>query len=299
MPQTSRSLLAGSLALSFVLAAAPSWADTKSCIASHASAQREAKSGRLKQASQLYTACGSDPACPEQLRAECAELLEKLKSSVPSVIFSAIDGKGADQANVKVYADDALVADGLDGRAVELDPGKYHFRFVLPDNSVLTTDVLVREGDKNRVVEVRAAEEKRAAPAAVPTSPGPAPVQDPPKPEEQRTPTGAWVMSGVAVVGLATFGTFAVLGNSDKKKLDECSPSCPESEHDRRDSLKTKFLIADIGLGVGAASAIVAGILFVTSSGPAEAERRARAFDRKFGVTQTPGGAQFMLRGQF
>lgn len=300
MHQTSRSLLAGSLALSIALASVPGLADTKACIASHASAQREAKAGHLKQASQLYTQCGSDPTCPEQLRSECAELLEKIRNNVPSVIFSVIDGKGADQTSVKVYADEALVTDGLDGRPIELDPGKYHFRFVLPDGSTLTSDVLVREGDKNRVIEVRAAQEKGAEPATAPVAGGAAlPVEQPPKPVEQGTPVAAWVMTGVAAAGLATFGTFALLGSSDKKKLDDCSPGCPDSEHDRRDSLKTKYLIADIGLGVGAASAIVAGILFMSSGSSAEAERRARAFDKKFAVTNTPGGAQFTLRGQF
>src|SRR6187549_486591 len=114
------------VSLSIALSPASAAADTKTCVASHASAQREVKAGRLKQAAQLYTACGSDNACPEQLRAECSELLDKVKTTVPSVIFSALDGKGADVTNVKVYIDEALLIDGLDGRSVELDPGKYH-----------------------------------------------------------------------------------------------------------------------------------------------------------------------------
>jgi hypothetical protein len=59
-------------ALGAQLLAREAHADTKSCVASHASAQREAKAGRLKLASQLYTTCGSDNECPEQLRTECA-----------------------------------------------------------------------------------------------------------------------------------------------------------------------------------------------------------------------------------
>lgn len=299
MHHTSRLSLAGSFAFSLALVSSSASADTKACIASHASAQREVKAGHLKQASQLYTACGSDASCPEQLRAECAELLEKLRGTVPSVIFSVIDGKGADQTSVKVYAEDNLVTDGLDGRPIELDPGKYHFRFVLPDNSVLTSDVLVREGDKNRVVEVKAAQEAQPTVDTPLRAPAAAPVQAPPKPVERSTPVAAYVATGVAVIGLGTFGVFASMGSSDKKKLDECAPSCPDSEHDRRDSLKTKYLVADIGLGVGAASAIVAGILFLTSGGSSQAEQGAKAFDRKLAVTGTPGGAQMLWRGQF
>ncbi len=97
MHQSTRSSLALSLFALLLIALAPASAaaDTKTCIASHASAQRETKAGHPKQAAQLYTACGSDNSCPEQLRSECAELLEQVTRTVPSVIFSAIDGKGA------------------------------------------------------------------------------------------------------------------------------------------------------------------------------------------------------------
>lgn len=274
-------------------------ADTKTCVAAHASAQREVKAGRLKQAAQSFTTCGSDNACPEQLRAECAELLEKVKASVPTVIFSVIDGKGADVSSVKVSVDDTLLLDGLDGRPVELDPGKYHFRFVLPDGLELSVDALVREGEKNRVVGVRAPEEKAPLASTPHAATGPTPVEVPPKPAPASTPVGAWIATGVAVVGFGTFGTFAMLGNSDKNKLNDCAPSCAESEHDRRDSLKTKFLIADVGLGVGAVSAIVAGILFL-SSGPSEADRRAKKEEnRGLSFNATTSGGQLLLRGRF
>ena len=302
MHQSSKSSLARVFVVPLLLVLTPesAAADTKACVASHASAQREVKAGRLKEAAKLFTACGSDNACPEQLRAECSELLDKVKATVPSVIFSAIDGKGADVSNVKVYVDETLLIDGLDGRAVDLDPGKYHFRFVLPDNSELSTDALVREGEKNRLIEVRAPEEKGpvvGTPATLAATPHPA-VGAPPEPLEKKTPVAAWVATGVAVAGFGTFATFAILGSSDKQKLDECAPNCPESEHDRRDSLKTKYLVADIGLGVGAASAILAGVLFLTS-GPSDAERRAKDAGKGLSFNATANGGQLLLRGQF
>jgi len=300
MHQSSKSSLARLFVvpLLLTLTPTPAAADTRTCVASHASAQREVKAGRLKQAAQLFTACGSDNACPEQLRAECSELLDKVKTTVPSVIFSAIDGKGADVSNVKVYIDETLLLDGLDGRSVELDPGKYHFRFVLPDSSELSVDALVREGEKNRLIQVRAAEEKQAPVGAPSALAGTAPVEAPPKPLESKPPVAAWVATGVAVVGFGTFGTFAILGSSDKKKLEECAPTCPESEQARHDSLKTKFLIADVGLGIGAASAVVAGILFLTA-GPSDADRRAKQGNRGLSFNATTNGGQLILRGQF
>jgi len=300
MDQTSRSFvrsLVAPLALTLALLPRIAAADTKACVASHASAQRETKAGRLKEAAQLYTSCGSDSACPEQLRSECATLLEQVNHLVPSVIFSAIDGKGADVSNVKVYADDTLLTDGLDGRAIELDPGKYHLRFVLPDNSVLSSDVLIREGEKNRLIEMRAPEEKKAQPSA-PAPIAPPPVEAPAKPVEPNTPVAAWVATGVAVAGFGTFGTFALLGSSDKKKLDDCAPNCPDSAHDQRSSLKTKYLVADVGLGVGVASAVLAGVLFL-SNGPSRAEHAARVPERGLLLNASPGGGQLLWRGQF
>lgn len=272
-------------------------ADTKSCVQAHSSAQREVKAGRLKEAAQLYTTCGSDPTCPEQLRTECTELLETLRRNVPTVIFSVIDKAGVDTPTVKVYANDQLLSDGLDGRAVELDPGKYHLRFVLADGAELSSDIVVREAEKNRLVQVRAEPEAKpaaAAPAPQNTAPAPAPV-----PATSGPPVAAWVATGVAVAGFATFGTFAILGNKDKQNLNDCKPSCPDSERSTRDGLKTKFLVADIGLGVGAASAVLATVLFITGSSQDDAKDRAKRGVRGFDVASSPHGASLLLRGSF
>lgn len=279
--------------------AAPSaaHADTKSCVQAHSSAQREAKAGRLKEAAQLYTSCGSDATCPEQLRTECTELLETVRRGVPSVIFSVIDKNGADTSSVKVYAGDELLADGLDGRALELDPGKYHLRFVLSDGSELASDVVVREAEKNRLVQVRA--EPEAKPVVVAPAPPSVAPSAPPAATPGGPPVGAWVATGVAVAGLATFGTFALMGTKDKQDLNDCKPSCAESERSKRDSLKTKYLVADIGLGVGAASAVVAVVLFVTGGGHDESRDSAKRGLRRVDVASTPHGASLVLGGSF
>lgn len=296
---TGRSLVRSlaPLALLSLLTAAPALADTKSCVAAHASAQRETKAGHLTEAAKLYTSCGSDLSCPEQLRSECAELLDKLRATVPSIILSAKDENGADVTAVKVYSGETRISDGLDGRALELDPGKYHLRFVLPSGLELTSDVLVREGEKNRLVEVKAPEKaKPVAPASPPTAVAPA---LPPPVAHSGPPLAAWVATGFAVAGLGTFGTFALLGKSDKQKLDDCAPACPASEHARRDSLKTKYLVADVGLGVGAASAVLATVLFVTSGGSSSQDTAGKLEQRRVDVAAGPHGAQLLWRGRF
>ncbi len=271
-------------------------ADTKSCVTAHASAQRETKSGHLKEAAQLYTSCGSDTTCPEQLRTECTELLESLRRNIPSVIFSVTDKSGADTSNVKVYADDVLLSDGLDGRALELDPGKYHLRFLLGDGTELSQDVVIREAEKNRLLQLRAEPDVKPQPPATPVQAAPpvATLQ-----VRSGPPVAAWVATGVAVAGLGTFGTFALLGSKDKQTLQDCAPSCDESERKTRDRLKTKFLVADVGLGVGAASAVLATVLFIVGPSRDQAGDVAKRGRPRFDVASDAHGAALLWRGSF
>jgi hypothetical protein len=157
---------------------------------------------------------------------------------------------------VKVYADGALVQDGLTGRAVPLDPGKYTFEFALPSGRVLRNQTLVREGEKNRIISVRepavrveAAPREHISESASPGAPPPA----------------FWVSAGVGAAALASFSAFALLGRSKQSSLDECSPQCPETRRDDFDAMRRDYLVADVSLGVGAVSAGLAAWIFFSS----------------------------------
>ncbi len=276
------------------------WADAKTCSASHASGQREVKAGRLRLASELFTTCGSDESCPDQIRTECTEFLESVRQTIPTVILSVIDDAGNDVSNVRVFSTDELLTEQLDGRAIELDPGKHRLRFVLPWGDVLSSDVLIREGEKNRLVEVRlpkkgGAPADEAEPATEPSTPS--------KPAEAgSTPVAAYVATGLAVVGFGTFAGFAIAGNSQKNELEACAPSCSGGDRGRYDDMKRSYLIADVGLGVGAVSTVVAAVLFVTSGQTSsEGERAAKRREPRAGVKigARSGGATIALTGQF
>src|SRR6185312_351133 len=158
-----------------------------------------------------------------------------------------------DVAAVKVFSTDELLVDGLDGRAFELDPGKYKLRFVYPGGEVLSSDVVVREGEKNRLIQVR--KDKPAASAATrdetarePKSLGPAP----------------WIAAGLGVAALASGVTLGVMGSSKRDTLEQCKPYCPASDQSTYDGAKGLFLGADISFGVAAVAAGVATWLFVS-----------------------------------
>lgn len=273
------------------------WADTKSCAVAHASGQREVRAGRLRLASELFTTCGSDESCPDEIRAECTEFLESVRRTVPSVILSVVDGSGSDVSNVRVTSGDELLSEELDGRALELDPGKHRLRFVLPDGEVIVSEVVIREGEKNRLVEVRLGKGEDAAQAA-PSPREPARTEPSPPAESEGPPAGAYVASGVAIAGLGTFAGFAIAGNAEKNALEGCAPSCGASERDRYDAMKRSFLIADVGLGVSAVSAVVAAILFV-SGGSTEHPRRDGQARTRVGLRTGGRDASLVLSGGF
>lgn len=243
----------------------PAAADAASCANLHASGQREAKAGRLKLAAEQFMACGSDESCPEAVRTDCMERYTAVEGNIPTVIFAAADENGADITQAKVYSNDQLVADALDGRPVALEPGKHRFRFVLATGQTLDLDVLVREGEKNRVVAARVPPQPGAPPTPAATRPTTPPAPSPRAEEPQGLPAGFWVAGGLGVAALGSFGTFALLGRQKHVDLADCSPDCsPEQENDY-DSMKRNYLIADISLGVAAVSAGVATWLFIDS----------------------------------
>jgi hypothetical protein len=65
-------------------------------------------------------------------------------------------------------------------------------------------------------------------------------------------PTASLVLGAVGIVGLASFGYFALDARAEKKELsDSCAPDCTDSQ---TASLRHKALAADISLGIGLAA---------------------------------------------
>ena len=245
----------------------PALADVAACVQAHTSGQREAKAGRLKAASELFASCVSQDGCPEAIRAECAEFYKDTERSLPTLIFAALDEQGNDLIQVRVYADDQVLTEALDGRPVAVDPGQHHFKFELASGQVLESDVLVREAEKNRIVSMR---EKPTAKAAN-EAPAPSAVAG------GQLPTSFWVASGVGAAALVSFGAFAALGHGKQSTLDECAPNCSASSRADYDAMRRDYLIADLSLGIAVVSAGVATWLFLSNKAADATEQHAAA----------------------
>jgi hypothetical protein len=103
------------------------------------------------------------------------------------------------------------------------------------------------------------------------------------------------VLGGIGVAGLAVFATFGAMGLSEKSDAEtSCAPNCTDDEVG---SIRTKFLIGDIGLGVGVASLAAAVIVGVVSASSGADE--VASLPVRVGGAPAPGGGMLTLEGVF
>jgi len=229
------------------------------CIVSHRESQQAQNEGKLVHGRELARTCTS-LACPGLLISDCARWLSDLDQRIPSVVFEVrLDGNPNRAA--KVSADGNPILEWTRGEAHRMDPGEHQFKFELTDHEPISQNLLLAEGMRYRVVSVEFKSPVRPPPpapvAAATGTPGAAPT----RPKERPTPFAVYPLLGVGALGVAGFATFAFLGKSKEDKLKtSCSPDCSDSQ---LSAMKTNYLIGDIALGVGAASLITAGVVYL------------------------------------
>ena len=268
--------------------------DKQACVAAYEEAQQLRKDGKLTSSRARLLVCAQD-SCPAVVRRDCTVWLAEVEQATPTVVLAARAPGGQDAVEVTVSLDGKPLAKRLDGKALPLDPGPHTFRFELPSAQVPAREetILLHEGERNR--QVLADFQPPAAPpsgAAAPSGgPAGAPLPSPMRPAP--TPVGAYVLGGLGVAGLGVFTAFGLLGLSAKNDLDAraCRPGCAQGDVD---AVKQKFLVADIGLGVGAVSLGIATVLFL-ARGEVPASDPSVAVD----VVPARGGAALGLRGAF
>lgn len=228
--------------------------DTKACIAAFDQGQRARSDLQLRRAQAELLVCTQE-SCPAVLRADCAGVLRSVQAAVPTIVLAADDGEGRDVADATVQVGSELVARALDGRALEFDPGTYDFVFERPGDPPVTVRVVLREGEKNRVVRASFARARVAAPSA---PPAPAPPRAPAG-DAARPAVGYVVPAGLAALGVAAFAVAGVSRLSFDSEVDDmrarCAPECTQAE---RADLSSTLVTANVALGVGVGAAVLA-----------------------------------------
>jgi hypothetical protein len=241
------------------------------CVDAAEQAQRLRRDGKLRGARERLMTC-SQAQCVSAVRADCTKWRADLEAMMPSVVIRAVDGEGADLADVRVYVDDELIAARLDGNDLPVDPGEHEFRFVRERSAPVQQRVLVRQGEQRRILSVVF----------------PEPVHPPAPPLVARSGAqgdfhieAAWPITvlGVGLGALAVASTLWISGAIDHASMaSSCAPThtCLPSEVD---SAHRTLVIGDVvgGAGLGLL-AIGGGLLAVSlSARPAQSSPSHRA----------------------
>lgn len=254
--------LAASIA--FVLAA-PSLAhaqpaadpNKQRCLDAYTAGQEAREQRRLLDARRELEICGQD-LCPGPIRKDCFTWASEVEASLPSIVLGALDGTGRDVVWVNVSMDGKSIATTLDGRAIHVDPGPHSFRFESEGKKPVVLDVIVLEGQKNRLVQAKL--DGGAAPPLV--------TSDVPKTTETGPPRASIVppivTGGISVVALGFFAGFGGAGASQMRDLENGCGRTQSCLQDDVDSARSKLLVGDIALLVGVVAAGATAYLLLT-----------------------------------
>jgi hypothetical protein len=268
------------------------------CASAYEKSQELRAAGSLKAAHDMLVVCAQD-FCPAFVQSDCAQWLTEVSRDLPTVVIVAKDKSGEDTTAVAVTMDGSELMKQLDGKAVNVDPGPHTFKFELEGADPIEQQVVVRQGQKDRVVAVSFAPVTTETPGDSPyagtaksdvadtgdVKKGPGPLRP-----------YAYIAGGV---GAASIIGFAVLGGIAKGQESDlrgsCAPGCSRSD---TDAIKTKYIAADVLLGVGIAG-IGTGVALFFLSQPKKEPAPATAGKLKFDVGAAPGTAYATLAGRF
>jgi hypothetical protein len=301
------------VAFGFVLACASSLgvvgtasADEKmACANASDNGQKLRDDGKLVKARQEFLVCARD-VCPGTIKKDCSDWLSQAEASLPSVVLGAKDAHGQDLASAKVTIDGQPSDEKLEGKAMFIDPGAHTFRFEIPGEKPIDQQIVVREGEKNRVVSV--SWEKADT---TPPNPGGA-TPPPPEPESKPSHVPAYIAGGVGIVALGVGTVFAIIGTGDYNDLKNGCGQTKSCTDDQVSPVKTKIVVADIAFGVGIVAIGTAVVLYLTETGSGSAHAQVGMLDKpkkkaatgfisapKLDFAPLPGGGAAMLRGSF
>ncbi|HEY1960295.1 MAG TPA: hypothetical protein VGH28_32015 [Polyangiaceae bacterium] len=231
------------LACAFLLAPGVARADAAACVAASDEGQKDRDAGHLIAARVQFAMCAHEE-CPSLVRTDCLRWLEEVDKRTPTVIPTATV-RGKDAVDVAVVMDGVPLASRLEGRAIPVDPGEHRLRFRHPPDQDVDEVVVIKEGDKDRVLQARFGPEPSLA------------VVEPAK----KPPTLAYVFTGIAVGSALAAAAFGAVGlgfwadcNGNKSK---CDVNLAES------NTRVDWVVSDVSVGIALVSTALAIWQFV------------------------------------
>lgn len=219
--------------------------DMAVCLSAHADAQLQRKKHALLDAQKSLRICARE-GCPSLVQKDCIRWLSELEAEQPTVVVVATDENGAETLAVRVLLDGKPLVEKLDGSPIAIDPGEHVLRFERA-GKIVEERVVLHDGEKARKVKVTF--------AVTPAEKAPA--------VSSGIPTTTWVFGAVGVAALGSFAYFSLSGRAKESSLStSCAPRCSD---DDIAGLRTRYLVADISLGVSVVSLALATYLAVSN----------------------------------
>lgn len=194
--------------------------------------------------------------CGGDVRRHCAAALQKLDGVTPSIVIRAEDAQGNDVADVAVSMDGEPLVSSLDGMAIPVDPGEHVLSLERPGRPRVSQRFVIKQGEKFHSLEVH------LEPAPPPLTPPPTDAASVPAAWDGRLAAEATLV-GVGVAGLVGFTWLGLNARSHESDLKECRPGCSTG---RVDSVRKRYLLSNISLGVGVVALGSATYLLLTGS---------------------------------
>jgi hypothetical protein len=207
------------------------------------------------------------------LRNEIGEIAIVVRVGEPGVSVS-VDGR-----QVEVVHDPSV---GLARARLWHEPGRARIRARAGQGAEQSREIGITAGTTQSVTL------DLAAPASAPVAPAPAADES-----DHSPPVASWLAFGVGGAGFVVLAIAGGLARAKMSELDDCRPNCTKEQ---TDDASTKATVANVGLVVGIAGAVVGGAIWIgaeaTRSGPSAGGVRA-------GATFSRSGAALSLGGNF
>ena len=193
------------------------------------------------------------PVCRAWMIDDCAKRLVELEQRIPSIVFSADNGRGSPLYDIRVREGVRELVPRIDGRAVEMDPGPHTLVAERGDQRVTLTVVAI-EGRRAQQVVFSFLSPEETAPAAAPRSPRYVPAHAWGRPVAVGLAAGAVVASGLGIgFGISALDKKSNAGCND---ADVCQGS-PRGALGAAHASTASFIVAG-GLAAGSAITFLA-----------------------------------------
>jgi hypothetical protein len=221
-------------------------ADEKQACASAAEEAEQLRiDARLLAARERLLRC-SRPGCPAAVRSDCAQWMTEVAAAMPTVVLGARDSRGQDMLSAHVSVDGVTATHGLDGKAIEVDPGVHTFRFESA-GAAAEQVVLIREGEKSRAITATL-----DLGPVVPKDPSAAPLPASPTSSRRASPW-TWALGGIGLLALGIGAYLELSVDAEANRLQgTCGHACSHAQV--HPLVLEQQVLGPVAFGVGALS---------------------------------------------